>query len=252
MARGKMHIKNEKQIALMRESGRVVARILDLLEDQVRPGVTTAELDAFVESQIREVGAVSSFNGYHGFTGNICVSVNDEVVHGIPGTRVLRDGDIIAIDVGVILNGWHGDACRTYAVGEIDTESRRLMRVCEESLQIGIEHAIEGNRLTDISHAIEQHVVAADFAVVRDLFGHGIGRQMHEAPSLPHYGPPGDGPVLRSGMVFTIEPMIVAGSRNVRTLSDGWTIVTLDGSRSAQYEHTVAIMNGKPQVLTLP
>lgn len=252
MARGKMHIKNEKQIELMRESGRAVARILDLLEEVVRPGVTTAEIDAFVEGKIREIGGTSSFNGYHGFKGNVCVSVNDEVVHGIPGPRVLQDGDIIAIDVGVILNGWHGDACRTYAVGAIDAESERLMRVCEESLQIGIEHAVEGNRLTDISHAIEQHVVAAGFSVVRDLFGHGIGRQMHEAPSLPHYGPPGDGPVLRSGMVFTIEPMIVAGSRKVRTLSDGWTIVTLDGSRSAQYEHTVAIRNGQPQVLTLP
>lgn len=247
-----MNLKSQKQIALMRESGRAVARILDLLEEQVRPGVTTADLDAFVEAQIRDVGGVSSFKGYHGFSGNICVSVNDEVVHGIPGPRVLRDGDIIAIDVGIILNGWHGDACRTYAVGAIDDESKRLMQVCEESLHIGIEHAREGNRLTDISHAIEQHVNAAGFSVVRDLFGHGIGRQMHEAPSLPHYGPPGDGPVLRSGLVFTIEPMIVAGSRKVRTLSDGWTIVTLDGSRSAQYEHTVAIMNGSPQVLTLP
>lgn len=252
MARGKMHIKSYKQIALMRESGRAVARILDLLEDHVHPGVTTAQLDAFVEAQIREIGGVPSFYGYNGFRGHICVAVNEEVVHGIPGRRVLRDGDIVAIDVGVILNGWHGDACRTYAVGTIDAESERLMRVCEESLQIGIEHAKEGNRLTDISHAIEQHVVAAGFSVVRDLFGHGIGRQMHEAPSLPHYGPPGDGPLLRSGMVFTIEPMIVAGSRKVKTLSDGWTIVTLDGSRSAQYEHTVAIMNGKPQVLTLP
>ncbi|HUG16640.1 MAG TPA: type I methionyl aminopeptidase [Thermomicrobiales bacterium] len=247
-----MNLKNEKQIALMRESGRAVAHILDLLEEQVRPGVTTAELDAFVEAQIREAGGVSSFNGYHGFTGNICVAVNDEVVHGIPGPRVLRDGDIIAIDVGIILNGWHGDSCRTYAVGSIDDESRRLMQVCEASLQLGIEHALEGNRLTDISYAIEQHVIAAGFSVVRDLFGHGIGRRMHEAPSLPHYGPPGDGPVLRSGLVFTIEPMIVAGSRKVKTLGDGWTIVTLDGSRSAQYEHTVAISNGRPHVLTLP
>jgi methionyl aminopeptidase len=252
MARSKINLKNDKQIALMRESGRLVAEILDMLHDHVKPGVTTGEIDALVESYMRERGAVPSFKGYHGFTGSTCVSVNDEVVHGIPGKRVLRDGDIIAIDVGVILNGWHGDACRTYAVGSIDPESQRLMRVCEESLAIGIEMARPGNRLTDISHAIEEHVVSNGFAVVRDLFGHGIGRRMHEPPSLPHYGPPGDGPELRPGLVFTIEPMIVAGSNKVRTLPDGWTIITEDGSRSAQYEHTVAITTGEPEVLTAP
>lgn len=252
MARTKITLKSDKQIALMRESGRLVAEILDMLHEIVKPGVTTREIDAFVDARIRERGAVPSFKGYHGFQGSTCVSVNDEVVHGIPGDRVLHDGDIIAIDVGAILNGWHGDACRTYAVGTIDEESARLMRVCEESLAIGIEHAQSGNRLTDISHAIEQHVVAHGYSVVRNLFGHGIGREMHEAPSLPHYGPPGDGPVLRPGLVFTIEPMIVAGSNRVRTLPDGWTVITEDGSRSAQYEHTVAVTTGAPKILTLP
>jgi methionyl aminopeptidase len=250
MSRSKINLKNDKQIALMRDSGQLVAEILDILEDMVRPGISTGELDTFVEAYMRERGAVPSFKGYHGFTGSICVSVNDEVVHGIPGKRVLQDGDIVAIDVGVILNGWHGDACRTYAVGDIDSESARLMRVCEESLAIGIDLARPGNRLTDISHAIEEHVVAHGFAVVRNLFGHGIGRRMHEPPSLPHYGPPGDGPELRPGLVFTIEPMIVAGSNKVRTLSDGWTIVTQDGSRSAQYEHTVAVTRDAPDILT--
>jgi len=251
MARTKMNLKNDQQIALMRESGRLVAETLDMLGDFVRSGVTTGDLDHIVEEYLRIHNATPSFKGYHGFTGSICASVNDEVVHGVPGGRKLNDGDIIAIDVGAILNGWHGDSCRTYTVGNVDDESKRLMRVCEESLAIGIEYARAGNRLTDISYHIEQHVNAAGFSVVQNLFGHGIGRSMHEAPSLPHYGPPGAGPVLKPGLVFTIEPMIVAGSPDVRSLDDGWTIVTLDGSRSAQYEHIVAITGNGPMVLTL-
>ena len=247
-----MNLKNEQQIKLMREAGRLVADTLDMLEDHVKPGVTTGDLDRIVEEYLRAHNATPSFKGYHGFTGSICASVNDVVVHGIPGDRMLYDGDIIAIDVGAILNGWHGDSCRTYTVGTVDDESKRLMRVCEESLEIGIEYARAGNRLTDISYQIEQHVNAAGFAVVRDLFGHGIGRHMHEAPSLPHYGPAGDGPVLKPGLTITIEPMIVAGSPAVRSLDDGWTIVTLDGSRSAQYEHTIAITDNGPMILTLP
>jgi methionyl aminopeptidase len=248
----KIILKNRDQIAKMREAGRLVADTLDMLEDIVRPGISTREIDRIVEEYLRAHGATPSFKGYHGFTGSTCISVNEEVVHGIPGSRVLKEGDIVAIDVGAILNGWHGDACRTYAIGRIDSESERLMRVCQESLEIGIGQARANRRLTDISYAIEQHVLANGFHVVRDLFGHGIGRQMHEAPSLPHYGPPGDGPVLRPGMVLTIEPMIVAGSPSVRTLDDGWTIVTNDGSRSAQYEHTVAITANGPEILTLP
>jgi methionyl aminopeptidase len=250
-----MSLKNGKQIALMRAAGRLVAETHAVLQEHIRPGVTTGELDRIAEAFLRSRGAIPSFKGYgaaYPFPASICVAVNDEVVHGIPGARVLRNGDIIAIDVGVILDGWHGDSCWTYAVGTIDGESRRLMDVCRESLFVGIEHARAGRRLTDISHAIEQLVVANGFQVVRDLFGHGIGRSMHEAPSLPHYGPAGDGPVLRPGMTFTIEPMIVAGSNTVRTLDDHWTIVTADGSRSAQFEHTVAVTNNGPLILTLP
>lgn len=253
MARSnKIYLKTPEQIALMREAGRVVAEILDLMEDMIVPGVTTAHLDRIAEEYIRAKGGTPSFKGYHGFAGSVCVAVNDVVVHGIPGDLVLRDGDIIALDVGVILNDWHGDACRTYAVGTIDAESRRLMDVCKQSLDVGIETAQPGRRLTDVSYAIEQVVNAAGFKVVHDLFGHGIGRDMHEAPSLPHYGPAGQGPELRPGMVFTIEPMIVAGSRSVRTLADGWTIVTNDQSRSAQYEHTIAITETGNEILTLP
>lgn len=253
MARSnKIYLKTPEQIALMREAGRVVAEILDLMEEMIVPGVTTSYLDRIAEEYIRTKGGTPSFKGYHGFTGSVCVAVNEVVVHGIPSDLVLRDGDIIALDVGVILNGWHGDACRTYAVGTIDAESRRLMDVCKQSLEIGIEAAQPGRRLTDVSFAIEQVVNAAGFKVVHDLFGHGIGRDMHEAPSLPHYGPAGQGPEIRPGMVFTIEPMIVAGSRSVRTLADGWTIVTNDGSRSAQYEHTIAITETGNEILTLP
>ncbi|HMM43407.1 MAG TPA: type I methionyl aminopeptidase [Thermomicrobiales bacterium] len=252
MARSRIYLKTPEQIALMREAGRVVAEILDLMDEMIVPGVTTGQLDRIADEYIRAKGGVPSFKGYHGFRGSICVSVNDVVVHGIPGDRVLLDGDIIALDVGVILNGWHGDAARTYAVGNIDAESRRLMDVCLESLNVGIAAARPGRRLTDISFAIEQVVNAASFQVVHDLFGHGIGRDMHEAPWLPHYGPPGQGPELRPGMVFTIEPMIVAGSRAVHTLPDGWTIVTDDHSRSAQYEHTIAITENGPEILTLP
>jgi len=253
MARSnKIYLKTPEQIALMREAGRVVAEILDLMEEMIVPGVTTSYLDRIAEEYIRAKGGTPSFKGYHGFTGSVCVAVNEVVVHGIPGELVLRDGDIIALDVGVILNGWHGDACRTYAVGTIDADSRRLMDVCKQSLEVGIEAAQPGRRLTDVSFAIEQVVNAAGFKVVHDLFGHGIGRDMHEAPSLPHYGPAGQGPEIRPGMVFTIEPMIVAGSRSVRTLADGWTIVTNDGSRSAQYEHTIAITESGNEILTLP
>ena len=251
MARSRIHLKNKDQIAKMRESGRLVAEILDLMEEHVKPGVSTGELDAIAEAYVRQRGAIPSFKGYHGFTGTLCVSVNDEVVHGIPNGRVLKDGDIIAIDVGAVLNGWHGDATRTYAVGKIGAEAQRLMDVCYDSLERGIEAARPGGRLTDISHAIEQRVVEDGFKVVRNLFGHGIGRQLHEAPSLPHYGHAGDGPELRPGLVITIEPMIVAGSNKVHTLDDGWTIVTDDGSWSAQYEHTVAITDNGPEILTV-
>ncbi len=252
MARGGIQIKKAEDLAKMREAGRLVANVLDMLAGEVRAGVTTGQLDDLAEAFIRDHGATPSFKGYRGFPRSICTAVNDEVVHGIPSGRTLYDGDIIAVDVGAILDGWHGDATRTFGVGEIDAESQRLMDVCAESLVLGIEKARAGNRLTDISAAIEARVEADGFKVVHDLFGHGVGRQLHESPMLPHYGPAGNGPTLKSGMVITIEPMIVAGSRDMLLLEDGWTIMTRDGSRSAQYEHTVAITDDDPWILTLP
>lgn len=245
-------LKNEKQLAALRESGRLVADVFNMLAEHVTPGVTTGDLDAIADEYIRRHGAVPSFKGYRGFTGSICVSVNEVVVHGIPGDRVLEDGDIVAIDVGALLNGWHGDATITFAVGTVDPESQRLMDVCSRSLEAGIEKAHAGNRLSDISAAIQDVVESDGFNVVRELYGHGVGRQLHEAPLLPHYGRPGKGPELRPGMVITIEPMITAGRKETRLLDDGWTIVTRDGSRSAQYEHSVAITDNGPWVLTLP
>jgi methionyl aminopeptidase len=252
MARSRIQIKNADDLAKMRESGRLVANAFEMLNGEVRAGVSTLQLDDLVETFIRDHGAMPSFKGYRGFPRSICTAVNDEVVHGIPSGRRLEDGDIIAIDIGAILDGWHGDATRTFAVGEIDAESQRLMDVCAESLDLGIVQARAGNRLTDISAAIEARVERDGFKVVHDLYGHGVGRELHEAPMLPHYGPAGDGPKLKAGMVITIEPMIVAGERDVLLLEDRWTIITRDGSRSAQYEHTVAITDGDPWILTLP
>jgi len=256
--RENVELKNAQQLEKMRAAGRVVAEVLDLLGEHVKPGISTGELDRIAEQYIRAKGGSPSFKGYpkylpreQRFPATLCVAVNDVVVHGIPNGQVLAEGDIIAIDVGAILDGWHGDATRTYAVGEVDEESQRLMQVCEESLAVGIGQARAGRRITDISAAIEGHVVANGFQVVRNLFGHGIGRNLHEAPSLPHYGPPGAGPLLKPGMVITIEPMIVAGSPDVQVLDDGWTIITTDGARSAQYEHTVAITDNGPRILTL-
>ena len=252
MPRNRIQIKNADELARMREAGRLVANAFEMLTDEVRPGVTTLQIDDLVETFIRDHGATPSFKGYRGFPRSICTAVNDEVVHGIPGNRRLEEGDIIAIDIGAILDGWHGDATRTYAVGEIDAESQRLMDVCAESLDVGIAMARAGKRLTDISAAIEARVERDGFEVVHDLYGHGVGRELHESPMLPHYGPPGEGPKLKPGMVITIEPMIVAGSRDIQLLEDRWTIITRDGSRSAQYEHTVAITDGDPWILTLP
>jgi methionyl aminopeptidase len=247
----KIELKNERQLEAMREAGRVAAHVLDMMPDYILPGVTTDELDRVAEEYIRSRGGIPTYKGYRGFPKTLCISVNDVVVHGIPDGRVLREGDIVAVDVGVTLDGWVGDSTRTYPVGAIDAESQRLVDVCRESMERGIDKARAGNRLTDISAAIEGHVDANGYQVVHNLFGHGVGRRLHEAPSLPHYGPAGQGPLLRPGMVITIEPMIVAGSRDVHILDDGWTIMTDDGSRSAQFEHTVAITNNGPRVLTL-
>lgn len=233
--------KSEAELALMREAGRIVAETHRLIARNIRPGITTAELDSIAEEFIRSRGAVPSFKGYNGFPASICASVNDELVHGIPGPRVLKDGDIISVDIGAIYKGYHGDSAWTYPVGDISDEAKRLLEVTEQALYKGIAEAKPDARLYTISHAIQKHVEAAGFSIVREYVGHGIGTDMHEEPQIPNYGLPGRGPRLKPGMVLAIEPMVNAGERYVKTLDDGWTVVTVDGKICAHFEHTVAI-----------
>ena len=243
-------IKTNDEIARMRKPNRIVAELLDYLEGIIRPGVTTKELDTRAEAFILKRGGKPAFKGYHGFPATICASVNEEVVHGIPGKRRLKEGDIVGIDLGVVLDGFYGDAAKTFAVGKIDHKARRLMEVTEESLYKGIEQAVPENRLYDISHAVQVHAEGAGFSVVRDFVGHGIGRDLHEEPQVPNYGPPHQGPKLEKGMAIAIEPMINEGTWQVKVLKDGWTVVTADGKRSAHFEHTIAITENGPEILT--
>jgi methionyl aminopeptidase len=236
----------------MRESGAVTARALDMLASMVRPGVTTQELDAAAERFIRKAGAVPLFKGYRGFPKSITVSVNEEVVHGIPGKRKLREGDIVSIDLGVKYKGYCSDAALTVPVGSIDEENVRLLEVTREALNKGIAQAVAGRRLGDISSAIQQHVESFGYNVVRDLVGHGIGEEMHEEPQIPNYGDPGVGPLLEPGIVLAIEPMVNMGTYEVACLDDNWTIITRDHRNSAHYEHTVAVTGNGPMILTLP
>lgn len=250
-----IRLKTPQEIKKMRVSGKLVAEVLATLRAAVRPGVTTAELDMIAEREIRRRGATPSFKGYGGpppFPASICVAINEQVVHGIPSPRqLLREGDIIGMDVGALYKGWQGDACITVPVGAISTEAARLLRVTEECLYLGIEAAQVGRTIGDIGHAIQTHAEGAGYGVVRGLGGHGIGRKLHEAdPSVQHAGEPGTGPKLRPGMVFTIEPMINQGTHEWRELNDGWTIVTCDGKLSAQFEHTIAIAEGGPLILS--
>lgn len=244
-------IKNNKEIDLMRSAGKIVAETLLLIEEKVRPGITTAELDSIAEEFITKHGARPSFKGLYGFPASLCISVNEQVVHGIPGGYVLKDGDIVSVDCGANINGFHGDAARTFGVGNISKEAEKLINVTRESFFRGIEYAKVGNRLTDISHEIQNCVEAAGFSVVRDFVGHGIGRVVHEDPDIPNYGPPGRGPKLVEGMALAIEPMVNAGSYKVKTLSNDWTVVTSDGSLSAHYENTIVILPDGPEILTL-
>ncbi|TFI49810.1 type I methionyl aminopeptidase [Diaphorobacter sp. DS2] len=234
----------------MREAGRIVALTHQELKKHIAPGITTRELDVIADRFIRKHDAIPSFKGYNGFRGSICASVNDELVHGIPGGRVLNDGDIISIDIGAKYNGYHGDSAWTYAVGQIDEESERLMDVTEESLYKGLEEAKPGERLSNISHAIQTYAESNGFSIVREYVGHGVGQDLHEDPQIPHYGPPNRGPRLKPGMVLAIEPMVNAGSRYVKTLTDNWTVVTVDGKRCAHYEHTIAITESGYEILT--
>src|SRR6476661_4481080 len=235
----------------MRAAGKLVGQVLTALTAKVEPGVTTADLDAIAEGLILDAGAIPAFKGYHGYPATICASVNDEVIHGIPsGQRVLQPGDVISIDVGASLEGYYGDSAVTLAVGPVSEEAARLLRVTEESLYKAIEQARPGGRVSDIGHAVQKHVEAHGFSVVREFVGHGIGVRMHEEPQVPNYGEPGHGPRLTEGMVLAIEPMVNAGKPAVKVLSDGWTAVTRDTSLSAHFEHTVAITASGAWILT--
>jgi methionyl aminopeptidase len=246
-----VEIKTPEQIGRMRAAGLVVGETLELLRGQVRAGVTTAELDAIAEDNIRSSGATPSFLGYQGFPASICASVNDEVVHGIPGERVLADGDVISIDCGAIVDGWHGDAAITVAVGVVPAEVTELMRVTEEAMWRGIAAAHLGGRVTDISHAIERHVRSQGrYGILEDYTGHGIGSQMHQAPDVPNYGRPGKGPRLVEGLALAVEPMITLGTKETDLLEDDWTVVTTDGSWAAHYEHSFTITSEGTWVLT--
>lgn len=235
----------------MREAGRITAATLRRVGEAVRPGVTTGELDELAETFIRGEGAVPAFKGYHGFPGTLCTSVDGEVVHGIPGARRLLEGQILSVDCGAIVEGYYGDSAMTFPVGAVAADARRLMDVTRDSLHAGIAKCIPGMRLHDISAAVQSVAEAAGFAVVREYVGHGIGRSMHEDPQVPNYGRAGTGPTLKAGMVFAIEPMINAGGAAVRSLDDGWTVVTEDGGLSAHFEHTVAVTDDGPMILTL-
>jgi methionyl aminopeptidase len=246
-----VEIKTPEQIDGMRKAGLVVGRTLELLRGSVRPGITTAELDAIAEDSIRSSGATPSFLGYHGFPGSICASVNDEVVHGIPGDRVIAAGDVVSLDCGAIVDGWHGDAAITVAIGEVAAELTDLMRVTEEAMWRGIAAARLGGRVTDISHAVERHVRGqGGFGIVEDYTGHGIGSAMHQAPDVPNYGKPGKGPKIVAGLALAVEPMITLGAQETDVLDDDWTVVTTDHSWAAHFEHTFTVTPAGHWVLT--
>ena len=244
--------KTSDQLKKMRAAGRVVAEMHEKVREAIRPGVTTLELDRVARDVLDRRGAKSNFLNYHGFPAVICTSPNDMIVHGIPGSYRLKEGDIIGIDCGAIIEGWHGDAAFTAGVGPVDSEAQRLMDVTEASLQAAIAQMVEGNRLSDIGHAVQVVAEDAGFSVVRGYEGHAIGTSMHEKPGVPNYGEPGKGPKLKPGMVFAIEPMVNAGTHKTKVLDDGWSVMTADGSLSAHFEHTIAITEDGPEILTLP
>lgn len=246
-----IYLKSSNEIEHMRKAGKIVAEALAKVEEVIRPGITTKELDKVAEEYIISRGARPSFKGLYGFPATLCMSVNEEVVHGIPGDRVLKDGDIVSIDCGAFLNGFHGDAARTYPVGKITPDAQRLIDVTRESFFKGIEYAVVGNRIGDISHAIQVYVESNGFSVVRDYVGHGIGKELHEEPPVPNYGKAGRGPKLAKGMALAIEPMVNIGTYAVDEKEDGWTVVTYDGKLSAHYENTIVILDNGPEILTI-
>jgi methionyl aminopeptidase len=244
-------IKSPREIEQLRKSNALVAEVFHRLREIIAPGITTQELDQVAEEIILSRGAVPAFKGYRQFPATVCVSINEEVVHGIPGGRRLKEGDVVSLDVGANLNGYFGDSAITLPVGEIDQAGQKLLEVTERALYIGIEMAKVGNRLFDISYAIQTWVESKGFSVVRDFVGHGIGKSLHEEPQIPNFGSPHQGPRLEKGMVFALEPMVNEGSYEVRILSDGWTVVTVDGKRSAHFEHTIAITDGGAEILSI-
>ena len=245
-----MVLKTKAELDTMRRAGKVVAGLLELMEKEARPGITTQQLDEIAEKYIRSQGAEPAFKGYHGYPASICASVNEEVVHGIPGNRLLQDGDIVGIDVGAKVDGFYSDAARTFPIGRVDEESLRLIAVTREAMEQGIAKAVEGNRLSDISHAVQEHAEKNGYSVVRKYTGHGIGRNLHEEPQVPNFGKPNQGPTLVAGMALAIEPMLNAGTYEVNELSDGWTVVTKDGKRSAHFEQSVVVGKKQPEILT--
>ncbi|WP_028991960.1 type I methionyl aminopeptidase [Thermoanaerobacter thermocopriae] len=246
-----IYIKSENEIDLMRTAGKVIANLFEVLEKAIKPGVTTLELDRIAEEFIIKNGCKPAFKGLYGFPASICTSINEEVVHGIPSLRKLKEGDIIGIDLGASYKGYNADAARTFSVGEISEEAQKLIEVTKNSFFEGIKYAKEGNRLSDISHAIQTYVESYGFSVVREYVGHGIGLKMHEDPQVPNFGPPGRGPRLKKGMCLAIEPMVNTGHYIVKTLENNWTVVTADGGLSAHYENTIVITEGEPEILTI-
>ena len=244
-------VKSPREIEQMRVAGKITAEARSLGRQLVAPGITTQEINKEIFKFIKSRGATPSFLGYGGFPGSACISVNDEVIHGIPGKRLIREGDIVSIDVGAIKNGWQGDCCGTFAAGEISEEAKRLIEVTRQSFFEGIKYARAGNRISDISHAIQEYVESFGYSLVREYVGHGIGKEMHEAPEVPNYGAPGHGPRLVKGMTIAVEPMVIVGGEAVRVLDNNWTVVTVDSSLSAHYENTIAITDGEPEILTM-
>ena len=243
--------KTPREIEMMREAGRIVALAHEEIKKQIKPGVTTKQLDTLVKKVIINAGATPSFYGYNNFPANACFSVNEEVIHGIPKNRILKNGDIVSIDIGAKYKGYHGDSAWTYSVGKVDEQVKKLLEVTEAALYKGLEQAVIGNRISDISHAIGTYVEAHNFSIVREYSGHGVGQNLHEDPHIVNYGPKGKGPRLKAGMTLAIEPMVNIGSRYVKTLSDNWTVVTRDKKCSAHFEHTIAIRaDGKCDILT--
>ncbi|MBQ7713800.1 MAG: type I methionyl aminopeptidase [Oscillospiraceae bacterium] len=245
-------LKSAREIEAMRRAGKITAAARALAGEMVKPGVTTREIDTAVHRFIQSQGAEPSFLGYNGYPASVCVSVNDEIIHGIPSDRVLKEGDIVSVDVGAYIGGFHGDCAATYACGKISDEAQRLIDVTRQSFFEGVKFAREGYRVSDIGHAVQEYVEANGFSVVREYVGHGVGRQMHEAPEVPNYGAPGHGPKLLRGMTIAVEPMVNMGAAAIRQMPDGWTVRTADGKYAAHYENTLLITAGEPELLTVP